>query len=285
MCRNQREEFRINIPAVWAITKRTFHDSIRAKWLILFTAVFFLVTVNVPLLVLIAARYLPPNYLAEYVASLVTISFPFIPLLGLPIGSTSIVDERESGNLQYLLSNPISKHDFFFGKMLGLISATLLVLTVGFGVAAGLSYGAGFAEYGSLIDMVLVASILDITMLGLAMIVSGVCRRRGTALSLGIFIWFIFTVISDLGFLVSVVTLKSGPAATIPIILTDPVQTAVILGVLQLGMMPTDGGSSGQAIMFVFGSSAFYVLLGTMLIWMISTLALAYVFFIKQDPV
>lgn len=237
------------------------------------------------MLVLIAARYLPPNYLSEYVASLVTVSFPFIPLLGLPIGATSIVDDRESGNLQYLLSNPISRQDFFIGKMLGLFSATLLVLTVGFGVAAALSYGAGFGQYGSLIQMVLVAGSLDITMLGLAMIVSGVCKRRTTALSLGIFIWFVFAVISDLGFLVSVVTLKSGPAATIPIILTDPVQTSVILAVLQLGVMATDGGSSGQAIMYVYGSQAFNVLVGTMVVWMVATMVAAYIFFVKQDPV
>jgi ABC-type transport system involved in multi-copper enzyme maturation permease subunit len=237
------------------------------------------------MLVLIAVRYLPPNYLAEYVASLVTVAFPFIPLLGLPIGSTSIVDERESGNLQYLLSNPISRQDFFVGKMLGLITATLLVLVLGFGFAAGLSYGAGFGSYGPLSEMVLIAGLLDVTMLGLAMIVSAVCKRKNTALSLGIFIWFLFAVISDLGFFVSIVSLKQGPASTVPIILTDPVQTAVILAVMQLGLMATDGGTSGQAITYVFGSNAFLVLLATLVIWMLVTLGIAYTFFVRQDPV
>ncbi|TLX97566.1 MAG: hypothetical protein E6K90_10260, partial [Thaumarchaeota archaeon] len=102
----------MNVSAVWAILTYTFKDAIRAKWLLVFAVVFFLLAVNIPMLVLLAARYLPPNYLQVYLTTLVGLAFPFIPLLPLPMGAATIVDERESGTLQYVMSNPISKVDF-----------------------------------------------------------------------------------------------------------------------------------------------------------------------------
>src|SRR5207245_10021031 len=97
----------------------------------MFTAVFFLLAINIPILVLSFVRYLPPNYLDVYLTYLLTLSFPFLPLLALPMGAVSIVDERESGVLQYLLSNPISSLEFYLGRYLGLLLSTSAFLLLG----------------------------------------------------------------------------------------------------------------------------------------------------------
>ena len=94
----------------------------------MFSAVFFFLALNVPLLVLLALRYLPPDYLERYLNYLVSLSFPFLPLLSLPVASASVVEERESGALQYVLSGPVSKADFLVGRAVGLLAATTAVV-------------------------------------------------------------------------------------------------------------------------------------------------------------
>ncbi|HYC26635.1 MAG TPA: ABC transporter permease subunit, partial [Nitrososphaerales archaeon] len=96
----------MNFRAISAIFGQTFKEAIRTKWLISFTIVFLLLAINIPVLVLLVGGYLPPNYLSVFLTNLVAVSFPFLPLLALPMGSTVIVDEKESGTLEYMMSNP-----------------------------------------------------------------------------------------------------------------------------------------------------------------------------------
>src|ERR1700730_12731001 len=111
-----------------AIIGQTFNESIRAKWLVMFTFVYFLVTINVPFLILLIEGLLPATTLNNYLVYLGTVSYPFLPLLSLPLGALSIVEEKESGTLQYLLSNPISRMEFLAGRFIGLLISTSLVI-------------------------------------------------------------------------------------------------------------------------------------------------------------
>ncbi|MFI5421538.1 MAG: ABC transporter permease subunit, partial [Nitrososphaerales archaeon] len=79
-----------------------FKDAIRAKWLIVFAILFFLIAINLPVIALHSGGYLPPNYLTEFIPDIVALAFPFIPLLALPMGAPAIVDERESGTMQFV---------------------------------------------------------------------------------------------------------------------------------------------------------------------------------------
>src|SRR5438445_13080098 len=105
----------------------------------MFTSFFFLLAITIPILFLIFVRYLPPNYLDVYLTYLITLSFPFLPLLALPMGAVSIVDERESGVLQYMLSNPVSRMDFFLGRYLGIVLSPSALIVLGYGLAGGIS--------------------------------------------------------------------------------------------------------------------------------------------------
>src|SRR5438552_16774409 len=98
----------MNVSAVWAILTYTFKDAIRAKWLLVFAVVFFLLAVNIPMLVLLASRYLPPNYLPAYLTTLVGRAFPFIRLLPLPMTSSTIVHAIASGCRQSIMPTTIS---------------------------------------------------------------------------------------------------------------------------------------------------------------------------------
>src|SRR5215471_4262907 len=174
----------MNLRAVYAIFIQTFKEDIRTKWLISFTIVFLL---------LLAGGYLPPNYLSVFLTNLVAVSFPFLPLLSLPMGSTVIVDEKESGTLEYMMSNPISRLEFILGRLIGMAVATSSVVVLGYGAASIVAYNVDLAGYGQVGITLAAALALNATMLGIAMTLSSLSRRRLTALGTAIFIWFLFT--------------------------------------------------------------------------------------------
>src|SRR2546427_9209976 len=275
----------MNLSAVWAILTYTFKDSIRAKWLLVFAVVFFLLAVNIPMLVLLAARYLPPNYLQVCLTTLVGVAFPFIPLLPLPMGAATIVDERESGTLQYIMSNPISKVDFLLGRLSGMLSATTAVILLGFGVASAMVYNLDVTAYAPVLTATAMAAILNAIMLGVAMIISIITKRKSTATGIAIFMWFLFTVLSDIGFLSVVVNLRLGVAATLPVILINPVETSRILAVLSLGGDASQLGSTGLIINYFLGSSAQLILGVSLIAWLATVFTAAFLLFRRQDVV
>ncbi len=273
----------MNVSGVRAIFTFTFKESIKAKWLLVYSVIFFLLAVNIPMLVLLSARYLPPNYLQIYLGTLVALSFPFIPLLSLPMGATSIVDEKESGTLQYILSNPISKSEFYLGRAGGLLLATSLVVFIGYGVASAMVYNVDVTRYGQLLATMGMAATLNAVMLGIALVISTLSKRKATAMGIAIFVWFLFTVLSDLGFLSIIINLRSGPFAALPLILWNPVESTRILAVLFLNGDIGQLGATGVIVSYTLGSNASVVILATVLAWLVAFYALGFAIFRRQD--
>jgi ABC-type transport system involved in multi-copper enzyme maturation permease subunit len=273
----------LNASGVWAIISYTFKESIRARWLLIFSAVFFLLAINVPTLVFLAARYLPPDYVATYLTSVISLSFPFIPLLALPMGAAAIVDERESGTLQYVLSNPISKSEFFLGRAVGLLLATTAVILLGFGLASIFIYNLNFSLYGGVLTTMLIAGGLNIIMLALALVISTLARRKATATGLSIFVWFFLTVLSDIGVLSFVVNLRSGAEAVVPVVLLNPVEMSRILAIINLGGGYAELGATGVILQYYLGASMGLVLLVGLLVWITVLFAIGFMVFRHQD--
>src|ERR1017187_5729959 len=192
----------MNLNGVWGILSFTFREAIRTKWLLTFGILFFLLAVNIPNLYLSMNKDLPPEYLSSSLSTLISYSMPFVPLLSLPVGAVSIVDERESGTLQYLLSNPVTKAEFFLGRSVGLLLATTSVIVIGFGAASMVVFTTGISNYFSVVMIMLFAALLNAVMLGIALIISEFSKRKATAMGVGIMVWFLFAVVSSLDQLV-----------------------------------------------------------------------------------
>jgi ABC-type transport system involved in multi-copper enzyme maturation permease subunit len=275
----------LNLNGVWGILSFTFKESIRTKWLMIFTAVFFFLAINLPNVFLSAARVLPPEYLASNLSTLLSVAFPLIPLLALPTGATSIVEDREAGTLQFLLSNPITKSEFFLGRGMGLLAATTVVIIIGFGAAAMVAYRFNVGEYYSVITTMLFAGMLNATMLALALIISSLSKRKATAMGIGIFAWFLFTVVSDLGDLSIAINLKVGSTASLLLILLNPVETTRILTVIANKLPFQQLGSPGLIASFLLGNSLFFVLLSSVMFWIWGLFLIGFAIFRRQDAV
>lgn len=235
------------------------------------------------MILLFEGGYLPPNYLSVYLGTFVTIAFPFIPLLALPMGAVAIVDEKESGTLQYALSNPITKTEFLLGRTLGLLIATSSVVIVGFGVASVLVYNVDIRGYSGVLQAMLLAALLNLSMLGLALTISVLSRRKSTALGISILAWFLLTVVSNLGFFSVILNLRSGIWGTVPILL-DPAETARLLAVIVM-KQTSQLGSTGVVVNYWLGSNALAALTTSLTIWIIAPFVAAFVIFKRQDLV
>jgi ABC-type transport system involved in multi-copper enzyme maturation permease subunit len=276
--------------SLWALVYHYFKESLRQRWLIIFSVIFFFLAINVPTLVLLSANYLPPNYLPLYLSYLVSLTFPYLPLLALPMGAISVVQEKESGTLQYILSTRVTRHGYLFAKLTGLLFATTAVVVIGYGLAALIAYRVSLSHYITMGEIILVAVILNAIMLLLAMLVSILTKRRETALGIAIAIWFLFAVISNLGQLGIVLNTTHATSYFILFTLLDPTESSRILAVIGTQTLtdilltnPTQLGVTGDTIIGVFGSQSKIVILSTLLIWLFALASLCFTVFRRQD--
>lgn len=241
---------------IGAIIGQTFYESIRAKWLIMFTFVYFLVTINVPFLILLVEGLLPPSTLNNYLVYLGTVSFPFLPLLSLPLGALSIVEEKESGTLQYLLSNPLSKMEFLAGRFIGLLISTSLVLIGGYAIAAIVAFNVKTGVLYGLAFIVGISLGLNVIMLAIALVISTMSRRKVTALSIAIFLWFVLVLVSDFGGSFGVIiSVANGTRIALISALLNPIEAAGLISELHLNAYGAELALTGEIIQNAFGTA------------------------------
>lgn len=278
----------MNTPRViGAIISQTFWESIRAKWLIMFTVVYFLVTINVPFLVLILERLLPPTTLNNYLVYLGTTSFPYLPLLSLPLGALTIVEEKESGTLQYLLSNPISRMQFLTGRYIGLAISTSLVLASGYVISVIVAANVRASVINGLAFIVMLSLGLNLVMLAIAIIISTMSRRKVTALSVAIFLWFLLVLISDFGGSFGVIlTIANGTKVALVAALLNPIESAGLISELHLGAYGTELIGTGEIIQNAFGTGpGVYIMSLGLVLWGVLAMGLMVILFKFVDLV
>jgi ABC-type transport system involved in multi-copper enzyme maturation permease subunit len=270
-----------------AIAGQTFKESIRAKWLIMFTIVYFLVTINVPFLVLIIERLLPPTTLNSYLVYLGTTSYPFLPLLSLPLGALSIVEEKESGTLQYLLSNPLSRMQFLAGRFLGLTVSTSMVLIAGYAIAALVAFNVKTSVLTGLAFIVGISLGLNVIMLAVAIIISTMSKRKVTALSIAIFLWFLLVLISDFGGSFGViVSIANGTKIALISALLNPIEAAGLISEIHLNAYGAELALTGEIIQNAFGIANGLFIMGlSLILWGVLAIGLMILLFKYVDLV
>jgi len=277
---------------VAAFASLSFRDAIRARWLIIFTAVYFLILVNVPFLILILDRTLPPSALNSYVVYLGSVSFPFIPLLALPLGALSIVEERESGTLQYLMSTRLTRIQFLLGRYLGMVAATSLVILGGFVLAGLVVFNINSSIFLDLGFEAGLALVVNLIMLSLATIISTLSRSKVTALSVAIFSWFLIFLLSDFGVSFGlVVTIPNGTLAEVLVAVINPVESAALISEISMNAYGSQLGPTAEIVKNFFGGPTTGAHVAVMLMalsllgWVVVSVGAMFILFRKVDLV
>ena len=267
--------------AIFGVFVHTFKVTIRSKWLLLFTVVFFFFAFNIPFLSLQLLNLVPRNSNA-FVQIVINTSFNLMPLLALPVGAVSIVEERESGALQYMLSTPISRGRFLVAKAAGLFAATSGIIVLGFTLAALVAFQMSPASI-SLWFVTGAACLLNAAMIGISLVVSVLARKRLTAHGAAIFIWFLFTYAGSTAVTAPVLAAANQYPILLPWIFLNPIEVARLVAVMQFPVGVQDLGSTGEALLYVFHGGALLVLWVTMAVWIALTMLAAFFIFVFQD--
>jgi len=265
-----------------AIVIQTFKEAIRSKWLIMFTVLFFFLAFNVPAASLLLLRLLNETYMSQFIGSMITVSFPILPLLPLPLGSTSVVEERESGVLQYILSTRISRVRFLLARFAGLFIASTSIIAMGFGGASLLAFRIS-PTIGNIWFVVLASCVLTASMLGIALLVSVVSSKWKTALAVSIFVWLTFTVISASVVIAQTFEMAQRLDLTLPFIFLNPVELSRLLALSGIGYSVVNPGTSGQVMSLFFGDSLPMVLGVALVLWIVIPMSLAIAIFATRD--
>ena len=134
--------------------------------------------------------------------------------------------------------------------------------------------------------------ILNAVVISLSLVVSTLSRKRLTAYGAAIFIWFLLTYAGDTSLSGSVLAAANQYLVLIPTIFLNPIEVSRLIAVWalntnaqgQLVLATADLNSSGQALIYVFGTTgAYYALLVTMAMWMTVCLAASYFIMTFQD--
>lgn len=272
----------MTLSALRGVFEFTFMETIKSKWFLLFSVVFFFLAFNLPFATLQILNLLPRNYMPSFISLIITVSFPFIPLLPLPLAAVSIVEERELGVLQFTLTGPITKEQYLLGRFMGLLAGTTFIIACGFGIAALIAFRdmRGLLSIGS----VTIASLgLNTAMISIALAISVYAKKRGTALSAAIFAWFVFVVISNSTLLATLLAAAGRGELLLPFIAFNPVEASRLLAVFLIGGSIGDLGSSGQIMKHLFPSDVIMVLSTIVVSWIIASLVLAFTIFNITD--
>jgi len=195
---------RVSISSILTIAKKEIKDSIRNRWFLVLSSIFFLLILQIPYIILMLLGLFSYENVPGKTGIFLAHAISFGGLITLIVGSLSIVTEKEQDTLSFLLTQPIRKLEIIIGKFFGLLLVISLMMSIGFGLAMLPSIGEeeiiniGFLNFiYSTLVMVGSASV----MIGLSIAISVISASRTMAVSLALFTWLFFTLIYGSGFL------------------------------------------------------------------------------------
>lgn len=265
----------MELTLIWTIAKRELRDALHNRWLLINTSAFTLLAIALSRASLDTAGYSGLGGFGRTAASLVNVLLLFVPLLGLSLGAASLAGERERGSLAYLLAQPVSRTEVFFGKALGAAMAVMAALLGGFGITAiALSAGTG----GNIVPFLYLIGftiLLALVCLGFGVLISVMNRKGSTAMGAALILWLGLAFVSDLGLVGITLTLRPSPAVLLSMLLVNPLQEFKVGAIYGLRASLDALGAVGQYAIYRFGSALPALLAGWLVSWGLLSFGLA----------
>ena len=121
----------MNVPV---LLRRELRDAVRRYWFLVNASLFAIAGILLMVFGQPDAMLLGARGHARSLAGLMQLAMVFVPLMAIVPSVVAIAGERESGSLDYLLAQPLTRTDVYLGKWAGVCSATALSVLVGFGL-------------------------------------------------------------------------------------------------------------------------------------------------------
>ncbi|MFQ5986354.1 MAG: ABC transporter permease [Thermoplasmata archaeon] len=189
----------LDLRAVWVLLKKEFLDNVRNRWIIALSAIFIVLTLVVSYLGdATTGGGVGFQGLSDTVVGMAATAIILVPILGLMLSYAAIVGEKERGSIQLLLSMPVTRLETLLGKFLGLGTVMLVAVLSGLGLGGVVIIAfAGIEGWENFLVFLLGSVVFALVFVSVGLLLSSLTRRRGTAMGLAVFLWFLFVFIYD----------------------------------------------------------------------------------------
>ncbi len=266
---------------VWAIAQRELGGALRNKWLWFYSLSFASLALALSQAGLASAGYAGLGGFGRTAASLINAILLFVPLIGLTVGAGTLAADRERGTLLYLLAQPVSRAEVFWGKALGAGLAVMGALALGFGLAGlGLSSSSGdVLIYLTLAGQTLLLAWVS---LGLGLLISALARQSATASGAALLLWLGLAFLGDLGLMGATWAWHPTPSTLLGWVLVNPLQVFKLSAIYSLRATLDTLGPAGQYAVFHFGAGLPMLLLALLLAWIVLAFGSAFIVFNRR---
>jgi Cu-processing system permease protein len=275
----------MELKLLWIIAQRELREALRNKWLWFYAVGFAALALALSQAGLAAAGYAGLGGFGRTAASLVNALLLFAPLIGLSVGAGTLAADRERGTLTYLLAQPVSRAEVFFGKALGAAVAVLAALALGFGLAGFGLASAGGDDLTTYLSLAVCTLLLALASLGLGFVVSALTRKVSTASGAALIVWLALVFLGDLGIAGATLALRPAPAALLAMLLVNPLQTFKLSAIYSLRATLDTLGPVGQYAAFRFGEALPLLLIGLLVVWIGVAFGTAFALFNRRGDV
>lgn len=249
------------------------HNTIRSKWVILYTFFFFLVGYGL---------FTFSGDVNKAYISLMNIIIIVIPLVSIIFGSTYFYNSREF--IEMMLSQPIDRKSLYLGIFLG----TAIPLSAGFAIGFSLPFilfGKVSEQIEGFFLLLLIGILLTFVFIALSFLISVKQDDKSKGLGLAILIWLILAVVYDGIVLVVIYYFQDYPLENAMIVLSalNPIDLGRILFLMKFDIAALMG-YTGAVFQRFFGSSLGVVVsVLCLLAWIVTPFFLSSRFFKKKD--
>ncbi len=216
-------------------------------------------------------------------ALLLNILLLYIPLLAFTVGAQIVSGDRENGTLAYLLSHPISRLNYFLGKLYGINLAICASLALSFGLAGlGMAFR-GSSGLGSYLLLCLFSFLFSFLCVGIGLLISVLSSSRTKALGFAVISWLVFTIFSDLGIMGASLLLNISTKLTVGLAFLNPIETYKIILIKLTAENLEVLGTSGMFFDRVFGVWMIPLLIIWLVVITILTVVTSLFLFLRQE--
>jgi Cu-processing system permease protein len=250
-----------------------FHNTIRSKWVILYTFFFFLVGYGL---------FSFSGDVDKAYISMMNIIIIVIPLVSIIFGSIYFYNSREF--IEMMLSQPIDRKSLFLGIYLG----TAIPLSAGFGIGFFVPFvlfGKVTEQIEGFILLLMIGVLLTFIFIALSFLISVKQDDKSKGLGFAILLWLILAVIYDGFVLLIIYYFQDYPLENALIILSafNPIDLGRILFLMEFDISALMGYTGAVFNRFFGNSFGVIISFACLIFWVIIPFLFSQRFFKKKD--
>lgn len=265
------------------IAIKELQDAARTRWFWLYTGALALLALALAATALVGSGFTGLAGFGRTTASMINLVLLVVPLMGLTAGTLSLAGDRERGTLAYLLAQPVSRFEVFWGKFLGQAVALTASLLLGFGLSGVYLAVRGGAEQSQLYLVLLGLSLLlALSSLGLGFLVATLVRRSAAAMAVSLVLWLALAFLGDLSLLGFTGMGRLQASTLFHLCLANPLEVFRMASVFSLRSSLESLGPAGLYAMRWYGPYTLALFAGALAAWAAGPASLSYAVFRRR---